>query len=162
MQPRDERFIERMGQIYQNDALPRIAGRMFALLLIGSQPVSLDDLAEQLQVSKASVSANARLLETIGMISRVTKPGDRRDYYEATEDTHRRMLDLRMRKLAQIREVLSDGLQTESAEDPAVQARLESFCMFFDHLIESMKQICDSWNEGPGAAVPGGRGKGAG
>jgi DNA-binding transcriptional regulator GbsR (MarR family) len=53
---------------------------------------SLDEMAEQLQVSKASVSANARLLETIGMIERVTKPGDRRDYYAATSpDVHRRL-----------------------------------------------------------------------
>ena len=147
MQPRDERFIERMGQLYQSDALPRIAGRMFALLLLESEAMSLDVLAERLQVSKASVSANARLLETIGMIERVTKPGDRRDYYAATADTHQRMLDMRLRKFIHMREALIEGLETESAADPEVHARLESFCAFFDHLIKSMKQICDGWND---------------
>lgn len=155
MQPQDERFIERMGQLYQSDALPRIAGRMFALLLLSSEPLSLDDVADKLQVSRASVSANARLLETIGMIERVTKPGDRRDYYASTQDTHQRVLEMRLRKLVQMREALIEGLESESANDAEVHERLESFCAFFDHLIKSMAQIRDSWNRASGSAVTG-------
>ncbi|MGH7445369.1 MAG: GbsR/MarR family transcriptional regulator, partial [Longimicrobiales bacterium] len=138
MDPRNEQFIERMGQFCQNDAMPRIAGRMFGLLLLSPGPRSMDEIAELLQVSKASVSANARLLETIHMIGRVTKPGDRRDYYEVTKDTYERMIELRMERVAKMKELLEDGLATDAAETEPVRGRLVSFCRSFDTMLETM------------------------
>ena len=56
-------FIERMGLAFESDGLPRIAGRIFGLLLLSEDCRSLDELAAELKVSKGSVSTNARLLE---------------------------------------------------------------------------------------------------
>ncbi|MBA2573067.1 MAG: hypothetical protein H0V06_08480, partial [Gemmatimonadetes bacterium] len=56
MEPAVEQFVERMGLFFEDDGHPRIAGRMFGFMLLSPEPCSLDDLAEQLQVSKASVS----------------------------------------------------------------------------------------------------------
>src|SRR5437870_2290503 len=50
------RFVDRMGEIAERDGLSRIAGRLFGALLISPAPRSLDDLAEQLGVSKASAA----------------------------------------------------------------------------------------------------------
>src|SRR5690606_17182847 len=96
MDERTERFIERMGQFFEAEAGPRIAGRLFGLLLLSPVSLSLDEIAERLQVSKASVSANARMLEQLNVIGRLTRPGDRRDYYAVTEDTQRRLIELRL------------------------------------------------------------------
>ncbi len=145
MDGRSERFIERMGQLYQHDAMPRIAGRMFGLLLLTPEPLSMDEVAELLQVSKASVSANARLLETTHMIGRVTKPGDRRDYYEVTEDTHQRLVEQRIQRLIRMKELFEEGLSTPAAESPPVRERLRSFRGSFDTLIESMGRLRASW-----------------
>src|SRR5690606_41593620 len=82
MEERNEQFVERMGQLFEAEAGPRIAGRLFGLLVLTPGALSLDEIAEELRVSKASVSANARMLESMHVISRVTRPGDRRDYYE--------------------------------------------------------------------------------
>lgn len=54
-------FIERIGGSLESDGRPRIAGRIFGLLLVSEDCRSLDELAVQLRVSKASVSTNARL-----------------------------------------------------------------------------------------------------
>lgn len=145
MDPRNELFIERMGQFCQNDAMPRIAGRMFGLLLLSPVPRSMDEIAEMLQVSKASVSANARLLETLHMIGRVTKPGDRRDYYEVTKDTYERMIELRMERVAKMKELLEDGLATDAAGEEPVRGRLVSFCKSFDTMLETMKDVCETF-----------------
>ena len=70
-----EEFVERMAVTLEGHGLPRIAGRLFAFLLVNGEAVSLDELAEELQVSKASVSTNARLLEaSSAMLSSVVCP----------------------------------------------------------------------------------------
>ena len=57
-----------MGVALESDGLPRIAGRIFGLLLVSEDARSLDDLAAELRVSKGSVSTNARLLEQRGLV----------------------------------------------------------------------------------------------
>jgi DNA-binding transcriptional regulator GbsR (MarR family) len=74
-------FIETMGVRFQEQNMPRIAGRLFGLLLIEGGPMSFAHLAERLQVSRGSVSTNARMLADLGLIERVGKPGDRHDHY---------------------------------------------------------------------------------
>lgn len=81
-----ERFIEQMGLIAQGEGLPRIAGRMIGLMVFDDGPFSFTELAIALQVSRGSISTNARILEQIGVIERITKPGDRQDYFQLTED----------------------------------------------------------------------------
>ena len=62
MQARRERFIERMGMAFETDGATRIMGRIFGLLLLSGKPVALDEIAESLGVSRASVSTDARKL----------------------------------------------------------------------------------------------------
>jgi len=79
-------FIETMGVRFQEQNTPRIAGRLFGLLLIEGGPLSFAELAERLQVSRGSVSTNARMLADFGLIERVGKPGDRHDHYRIAPD----------------------------------------------------------------------------
>lgn len=96
-------FIELMGVISQTDGAPRIAGRIFGLLLVEGRPFALDEMAQRLSISKASASTNARLLLHTGMIRQTSKPGDRRDYYELGQKPYSRMIETistRMRRSA--------------------------------------------------------------
>jgi DNA-binding transcriptional regulator GbsR (MarR family) len=70
-----EQFIERVGLIAQVDGLPRIAGRIMGLLVIYGGPFSFAEIAKRLQVSRGSISTNRRLLENLGVIERVARPG---------------------------------------------------------------------------------------
>ena len=88
-----ERFIEDQGLRSQGDGLPRIAGRMLGLLIFEGRAFSFSELAVELQVSRGSISTNARLLEALGAIERTTVPGDRQDYFQLSEDPYSRILD---------------------------------------------------------------------
>lgn len=110
-----ERFIQRMGFAAEEDRLPRISGRILALLLLEEAPLSLDEIAKRLQVSRASVSTNARLLQGHGVIERVAPAGNRRDHYQVTDEPGRELLRNtaklmhdRCRMLAETRKALDD------------------------------------------------------
>jgi DNA-binding transcriptional regulator GbsR (MarR family) len=78
-----QRFIEAGGNTTHGFGLGRLIGRMFALLYLHPRPLSLDDIATRLEISKASASLTARQLADWRAIRRVPMEGDRRDYYEA-------------------------------------------------------------------------------
>ena len=82
-------MVEAGGRTAQTFGLNRLFGQMYTLLYLSEVAQSLDELAEQLGVSKASVSIAARQLESWGAVRRVWKKGDRRDFYEAETDFRR-------------------------------------------------------------------------
>lgn len=75
-------YILRAGQMHENYGFPRIFGEMGALLFLHDGPLSLDEIAEYLGVSKGSVSTNGRALVNMKFVRIVKKLGDRKDYYE--------------------------------------------------------------------------------
>lgn len=120
-------FVEAMGRHFEAEGVPRIGGRIFAFLLLQDTPCSLDDMAEQLEVSKASASTNARLLEDWALIDKTSIPGDRRDYYQAAADQSR-PFEFRLARLREYAALLGQG--HAAAASPAAAHRLASMAGF--------------------------------
>lgn len=128
-------FIELMGRHMEEDGLPRIAGRLFGALMINAHPCSLDELTDQLQVSKASVSSNARLLVQTGLAERVTQPGDRRDYYQIADEMHVLVLERVVDRLQIMADRLRHGREALSGDSGKVAARFDRVIDFHERLI---------------------------
>jgi DNA-binding transcriptional regulator GbsR (MarR family) len=99
-----------------------VMGRLYGTLLLSPEPMSLDDLAEGLQISKGSVSMNMRSLERWGMAKEVWVRGERKKYYMAESDfwtVIRNVLSGReMREVQLALEVLGDSVeQLKQAEN---------------------------------------------
>lgn len=77
-----DRFIEEIGLMFQATGDTRISGRIFGLLVIEGREMSLGEMSQRLNVSRASVSTNARQLAKRGVLRRTAHPGDRQDFYE--------------------------------------------------------------------------------
>jgi DNA-binding transcriptional regulator GbsR (MarR family) len=155
MSAAEARFIERMGQILESDGLTRIAGRIFGHLLLSAEPRSLEDLATALRASRGSVSQDTRLLERIGAVERVTRPGDRRVYYQIGDHMMSRMVSLRMQRFERMREAIVDV--AGSASEEAVQGRLREVVDFHDHFLTTMREARDRWCGAVGGADERGR-----
>ena len=125
-------FIESMGRQFEEDGAPRIAGRLFGFLMLQDDPCSLDDVAEQLQVSKGSASSNARLLEQLGIAERVTRAGDRRDYYQISPDIGERTLERALQGLERMLQRLRKGADALGERSPAVGARFSGTIKFHE------------------------------
>ncbi len=61
-------FIENMGLHYEDYGFARIAGRIIGLLLVSPRPISSEEMAEALQVSRSSISTNLRTLMLADLI----------------------------------------------------------------------------------------------
>jgi DNA-binding transcriptional regulator GbsR (MarR family) len=145
MNPSVERFIERMGLEAEADGLPRISGRVLGFLITSSNPASLEETAERLHVSRASVSTNCRLLEQLGAAERVTLPGDRKDYYTLAPGFEERFLDATRqsveRKVALAREALAALADDESV----ARERLVEWLDFHRFILNEINGIAERW-----------------
>ena len=74
-----------IGRVYGRYGLALSVGRVFGLLLASNEPLSLDEIAETLGISKSGASVAARDLERVGVLHRLGTPGSRRVLYEATD-----------------------------------------------------------------------------
>ncbi|MEJ2656136.1 MAG: hypothetical protein P8012_02940 [Desulfobacterales bacterium] len=75
-------LIHVIGEKAEKFGFSRIAGQLEGLLLFTNQPMSLDEMAERLEVSKGSVSTNIRLLERWKVARKVYHKGARKNFYE--------------------------------------------------------------------------------
>ena len=102
-------FIEGMGAASATSGvLSQLQGRIFAVLFLEDHPLSLDDIAEALQLSKSNISINIRSLVEWHLVRRVTVPNSRRDYYEAASDFWRVMQEIMERRFRwNIRQVMA-------------------------------------------------------
>ena len=75
-------LIHVVGEKAEKFGFSRIAGQLEGLLLFTNQPMSLDEMAERLEVSKGSVSTNIRLLERWKVVRKVYHRGARKNFYE--------------------------------------------------------------------------------
>jgi DNA-binding transcriptional regulator GbsR (MarR family) len=63
--------------------LPKSVGQIYGLLYITTVPLSLDDIAERLEMSKGSVSQGLKFLRSTGAVRVCDADDSRRDHYEA-------------------------------------------------------------------------------
>lgn len=82
----NESTISGMGRLARFFGFGEVMGRLYGILLLSPDPLSLDDLANGLQISKGSVSMNMRDLERWGMAKEVWMRGERKKYYQAESD----------------------------------------------------------------------------
>lgn len=92
-------FVDGLGAAAATSGiLTQLEGRIFALLYLQPQPMSLDEIAAELGQSKSNISVNIRGLVEWHLVRRVPRPGSRKDHYEAATDFWRLMQEILERR----------------------------------------------------------------
>ncbi|TDF96621.1 GbsR/MarR family transcriptional regulator [Paenibacillus piri] len=81
-----QRITDHMSLTFENEGFSPLVGRIFAYLLFSVEPVSLQEMADQLGVTKAAISVQVRTLEKHLMCQKLPTASDRKDYYYISED----------------------------------------------------------------------------
>lgn len=137
-------YIERMGIFFEREGLPRMAGRVFALLLTDErETLSTANILELLHASRGSVSTMTRFLMHRGMIEKTGRPGERQDYFQIKADALNTMFSERLRIVHEFKSVIREGLdyaKPGSASFLMIQ-ELEGFYDWFE------RRLPDLWKE---------------
>src|ERR1700761_7898564 len=79
-------FIRRWGEMGQTWGINRTMAEIHALLYICAEPQCTDDVMERLNISPGNASMSLRALCDWGIIRRLHKRGERREYFESLSD----------------------------------------------------------------------------
>jgi len=135
-------FIEDMARLLMPSGVPQAAARLYGYLLLCPTPASLDQISDDLEISKSSASVAARLLEKYTLARRCGERGSKRALYEASEN-YEGILSEQKRLLQAMAGLLQAG--AHSASSGAVQDRLESMAEFYLATFDAMETALEKW-----------------
>jgi DNA-binding transcriptional regulator GbsR (MarR family) len=140
--------------------------QIHGLLYITGAALSMDDIMDRLGISRGNASMNLAKLAEWGLIRRVHRRGDRRDYYESLSDVweiftlvaaqrKRREIDPILNTLRSCRERLSPEQLGAAADEPAPadRRRRVNDLLSFLTLMDSLAQRFFDSHRGLRAAV---------
>lgn len=148
-------LIQAWGNLGYSWGLNKTMGQIHALLLVSVNPLSTDDIMEELNISRGNANMNIRALMDWGIISRIAIPGDRKEYFKSDKDIwelarqvarerRKRELEPILKVLKDVSEVDNDG-SPEAKEFKKVVKDLRHFAEKSDGLLETFIRAEESW-----------------
>jgi DNA-binding transcriptional regulator GbsR (MarR family) len=140
-----QHLIAGLSRISQFWGFPRAMGAIYGALYLSPDPLSLDDLVDQVSLSKGAVSTNVRALDRLGMVHRQVRVGERKDYYYAETDFWRIIksilrereqseFDLALRSVGESLAMARRARAEEPELSAFYQERLQAMQAFFNTL----------------------------
>jgi DNA-binding transcriptional regulator GbsR (MarR family) len=146
-------FVETMGQYLGGYGMTPMAGRLWAWLLIcdpAAQPAG--DLAVALKASRGAISGAAASLASAGMIRRVRRRGDRREYFSAPPGTFDALLRSAGTAYGRLLAITSEGLASVDGR-PGGRERLQEVHDAVAFVARELPALIDRYLAERGSAV---------
>jgi DNA-binding transcriptional regulator GbsR (MarR family) len=138
----ERRFVEDVARLLRPWGVPQTAARLYGYLLLRAEPVSLDRITTDLEVSKSSASVAARLLEKYTLARRHGERGSKRALYEVS-DNYGEMLTQQNRLLQELAALLRTGSRVAASR--RTRDRLTEMAEFYLAMRESMETTGRRW-----------------
>ncbi len=151
-----EKFITTWGGLGTQWGINKTMAQLHALLFISAQPLSTEDIMEALQISRGNVNMNVRELIDWGLVHRVNKTGDRKDYYQAEKDVwkiaklivrerKKRELEPIIEVLTELKKVEGDKKSEEYISFVESMTQLKNFSETVNNSMDKMIKADENW-----------------
>jgi DNA-binding transcriptional regulator GbsR (MarR family) len=135
-------FVEDMGGLVLVHGVPRALMRVLAWMVVcDPADQTAADVQNELRLSSGSVSTSLRYLGEMGLIERVSRPGDRRIFYRQSVDGWESVLQKRFRAFNEIHEVARRAVD---AADGRANDRLEEMRATWAFLEASSSEMLEA------------------
>lgn len=141
-------YAEDFGLLFEQAGGSRMLGRVLGVLMTSEPPErSAEGLANELGASRGSISQATRTLVQMGMVRRLARPGERRDYFRvrpnAWQETTRRQTAL----IGVFQEMAGRGLRLLKAGDSEAREGLEEMRDFYAFWERELPAVLERWDE---------------
>jgi DNA-binding transcriptional regulator GbsR (MarR family) len=144
-----EKFILHWGEQGSLWGINRTMAQVHALLFVSPEPLSANQIMEELQISRGNVSMALRELMAWGLVSRVHIKGERREFYTTEKDVWMMFrIIARERKKREVDptiEVLRESVnrlnQMPDAEGKYEREQIKNLLDFFETGVEVYKDL---------------------
>lgn len=154
-----QQFISSWGAFGTQWGINRTMAQIHALLLVSVNPLTQDDIMEQLSISRGNVNMNIRDLIGWGLIDRVIISGERKEYFTAEKDIwkvatqiikerKKRELDPMIKLLSQLENIEGDKKDKEIQQFTQVVSSIKKLGLQADKTLDLMIKADENWFTG--------------
>ena len=151
-----QQFISSWGAFGTHWGINRTMAQIHALLMVSADPLTQDDMMEQLEISRGNVNMNIRDLISWGLVDRVILSGERKEYFTAEKDIwkvatqiikerKKRELDPMLKLLAQLENIDGDKKDKQVKQFVDTVGGIRKFGKQADQLLDMMVKADESW-----------------
>lgn len=149
-------FVGSWGAFGSHWGINRTMAQIHALLMVSPDPLTQDDLMEQLNISRGNVNMNIRDLITWGLVDRVILPGERREYFTAEKDIwkvatqiikerKKRELDPMLKLLSQLEKIDGDKKDKDVKQFVETIGGIKKLGLQADKMLDVMVKADENW-----------------
>ncbi|MFN8249326.1 MAG: transcriptional regulator [Ferruginibacter sp.] len=154
-----QQFISSWGAFGTQWGINRTMAQIHALLLVSPDPITQDDIMEQLSISRGNVNMNIRDLISWNLVERVILPGERKEYFTAEKDIwkvatqiirerKKRELDPMLKLLGQLEEVDGDKKDKETKQFVEMIGSIKKLGNHADKVLDVLIKAEENWFTG--------------
>ena len=123
-----QQFISSWGAFGTHWGINRTMAQIHALLLVSADPMTQDDIMEELNISRGNTNMNIRELINWGLVERVILPGERKEFFSAEKDIWKVMRQIvKERKKRELEPMLKLLDQLEEVEGDKREKNIKTF-----------------------------------
>jgi len=149
------KFVQTWGALGSQWGINKTMAQIHALLMVSIEPVSMEDIMEELQISRGNASMNLRALIDWGIVYKEYKAGERREFFTAEKDLDELAIKIAKERskreikpaLKVLKEVSTiDSNSTEEEQHFKNQTtQLYDFVLKTDNILEKITEYKDNW-----------------
>lgn len=136
-------MIQTWGQLSTQWGISRTMGQIHALLMISPDPMTTDQIIEELGISRGSVSMNLRGLMEWGVVHKAFVPGDRKEFFTSEKDAWKMALQIaRERKRRELDPMIQSLQHLHVTEkESATTQQVEEINMMSSQILDVAMQV---------------------
>jgi DNA-binding transcriptional regulator GbsR (MarR family) len=149
------KFVQTWGALGSQWGINKTMAQIHALLMISNEAVSMEDIMEELQISRGNASMNLRALMDWGIVYKEFKAGERREFFTAEKDLDELAVKISRERskreikpaLKVLKEVSSIDASSSDEEKHFVEqtTKLYDFVLKADNVLDKITEYKDNW-----------------
>lgn len=154
-----QQFISSWGAFGTQWGINRTMAQIHALLLVSINPLTQDEIMEELSISRGNVNMNIRELVGWGLVDRVIIAGERKEFFTAEKDIwkvatqiirerKKRELDPMIKLLTQLENVEGDKKDKEIQQFTQTIGSIKKLGLNADKTLDALIKAEENWFTG--------------
>jgi DNA-binding transcriptional regulator GbsR (MarR family) len=151
-----QQFVQAWGALGSQWGINKTMAQIHALMMVSTDALSTEEIMSELSISRGNANMNIRELTDWGLVTKVFKPGERRDYFVGEKDVWKiarqvakirktRELDPILKLLTNLKELDIPVKNEDTKQFQKLVNEIYQLATKVDRLIEGVFKAEESW-----------------
>ena len=159
LQEAKQQFILNWGVLGTQWGINRTMAQIHALLLVSAEPLSADEIMSELKISRGNTNMNVRELMDWGIVEKILKPGERKEFFSAEKDIwvvamkiikerKRREVEPILDAMNQLKDIESDKNDKDAKQFVEMMNSIQKFANQASKGVDGLAKMDEHWFTG--------------